>query len=117
MNERIHIRQVHLIDDQNVSIGTVPTDEALIMARERGLDLVEISPNQRPPVAKMLDYGKFKYEQNRKDRENRKHQKAGEVKEIRFRPLTSDHDVDFKVRTMTKFLKAGNKVKDRKSVV
>ena len=72
---------------------------------------MEISPTQRPPVAKILDYGKFKYEQNRNDRENRKHQKAGEVKEIRFRPLTSEHDVDFKVRTMEKFLKAGNKVK------
>ena len=92
-------------------MGTVPTDQALRMARERGLDLVEVSPTQRPPVAKILDYGKFKYEQNRKDRENRKHQKAGEVKEVRFRPLTSDHDVDFKVRTMEKFLKAGNKVK------
>ena len=100
-----------MIDDQDVSIGTVPTEDALKLARERGLDLVEVSPTQRPPVAKILDYGKFKYEQNRKDRENRKHQKAGEVKEIRFRPLTSDHDIGFKVKTMEKFLQAGNKVK------
>lgn len=100
-----------MIDDQDVSIGTVPTEDALKLARERGLDLVEVSPTQRPPVAKILDYGKFKYEQNRKDRESRKHQKAGGVKEIRFRPLTSDHDIGFKVKTMEKFLQAGNKVK------
>ena len=102
---------MHLIDDRNVSVGTIPTEEALRMAKERGLDLVEVSPTQRPPVAKILDYGKFRYQQDRRDRENRKHQKAGEVKEIRFRPLTSDHDVDFKVRTMEKFFKAGHKVK------
>ena len=111
VNDRIHIRQVHLIDDQNVSIGVVPTEEALQMARQKGLDLVEVSPTQRPPVAKILDYGKFKYEQNRKERENRKHQKAGDVKEVRFRPLTSDHDINFKVKTMEKFLRAGSKVK------
>lgn len=111
VNERIHIRQVHLIDEENVSLGIVPTDQALRLARERGLDLVEVSPTQRPPVAKLLDYGKFKYEQDRKDREGRKHQKAGEVKEIRFRPLTDDHDVNFKVKTMEKFLRSGNKVK------
>ena len=100
-----------MIDDQNVSIGVVPTEEALQMARQKGLDLVEVSPTQRPPVAKILDYGKFKYEQNRKERENRKHQKAGDVKEVRFRPLTSDHDINFKVKTMGKFLRAGSKVK------
>ncbi len=100
-----------MIDDQNVSIGVVPTEEALQMARQKGLDLVEVSPTQRPPVAKILDYGKFKYEQNRKERENRKHQKAGDVKEVRFRPLTSDHDINFKVKTMEKFLRAGSKVK------
>lgn len=111
VNERIHIRQVHLIDENNVSIGVIATDQALRLARERGLDLVEVAPTQRPPVAKILDYGKFKYEQDRKERESRKNQKAGEVKEVRFRPLTDDHDVETKVRTMEKFLRSGNKVK------
>jgi len=89
----------------------VDTHEALRMAADRGLDLVEVSPNQRPPVAKILDYGKFKYEQNRKERGGKKNVRAGEVKEIRFRPLTDVHDVEFKVRRMGEFLKEGNKVK------
>ena len=67
-----------LIDETNTALGVVDTDEAMRLARERGFDLVEVSPNQRPPVAKLLDYGKFKYEQNRKEREGRKHQRAGD---------------------------------------
>ena len=111
VNGRIHIRQVFLIDETNTSIGVIDTDEAMRLARERGLDLVEVSPNQRPPVAKLLDYGKFKYEQNRKEREGRKHQRAGDVKEVRFRPRTDVHDVETKVKRMAKFLEAGAKVK------
>ncbi|MDP6349832.1 MAG: translation initiation factor IF-3 [Chloroflexota bacterium] len=111
MNGRIHIRQVMLIDETNTALGVVDTHEAMRLAHERGLDLVEVSPNQRPPVAKLLDYGKFKYEQNRKEREGRKHQRAGDVKEIRFRPRTDTHDVETKVNRMAKFLRAGAKVK------
>ena len=111
INERIHIRQVLLIDETNTSLGVIDTDEAMRLARERGYDLVEVSPNQRPPVAKLLDYGKFKYEQNRKEREGRKHQRAGDVKEVRFRPRTEEHDITTKVNRMAKFLNSGAKVK------
>lgn len=111
VNERIHIRQVLLIDETNTSLGVLDTDEAMRLARERGYDLVEVSPNQRPPVAKLLDYGKFKYEQNRKGREGRKHHRAGSVKEVRFRPRTEEHDLTTKVNRMAKFLKTGATVK------
>ena len=111
INERINIRQVLLIDETNTSLGVIDTEEAMTLARQRGFDLVEVSPNQRPPVAKLLDYGKFKYQQNRKDREGRKHQRAGDVKEVRFRPGTEEHDINTKVKRMAKFLKTGAKVK------
>ena len=127
VNEDIRIREVRLIDENGTQIGVVPTPEALELARERGLDLVEVSPSARPPVAKILDYGKFKYAQNRKGNEGKKKQKAGIVKEVRFRPGTDDHDMEFLVRRLERFLRSGNKVKatvrfrgrerDRKSVV
>ena len=111
MNEDIRIREVRAIDENGEQIGVVPTVKALAIARERGLDLVEVSPEANPPVAKILDYGKYKYEQNRRQNEGRRKHKAGIVKEVRFRPQTDDHDMEFLVRRLEKFLRAGNKVK------
>ena len=110
-NEDIRIREVRLIDENGTQIGVLPTPEALKLARERGLDLVEVSPSARPPVAKILDYGKLKYAKNRKGNDNKKKQNAGIVKEVRFRPGTEDHDMEFLVRRLERFLRAGNKVK------
>ncbi len=111
VNEDIRIREVRLIDENGTQIGVVPTPEALQLARERSLDLVEVSPAARPPVAKILDYGKFKYAQNRRVNEGKKKGKAGIVKEVRFRPGTDDHDMEFLVKRLERFLRAGNKVK------
>ncbi len=89
----------------------VTPERAMEMAAEAGLDLVEISPNAKPPVAKIMDFGKFKYEQQKKESEARKKQKAIEVKEIKFRPNTDTHDYEVKMRNVTKFLENGDKVK------
>ena len=111
INERIRTREVRLIDENNVQIGVVPIQQALAMARERGLDLVEVAPTAVPPVCRILDYGKFKYEQSKKEREARKHQKQVRVSEVRMRPKIDAHDVDFKARNVEKLLKEGDKVK------
>jgi translation initiation factor IF-3 len=94
-------------------IGIVPTREALARAQEQGLDLVEVAPNSDPPVCRMMDYGKFLYEKSKRERKARRAQKTVEVKEIRLRPKTGEHDVDFKVRDAKRFLKDGCKVKIR----
>ncbi|MGC4190056.1 MAG: translation initiation factor IF-3 [Thermomicrobiales bacterium] len=111
MNERIRIREVRLIDDQGNQIGIIPTREALEMARERGLDLVEVAPNAVPPVCRLMDYGKFRYEQSRKERESRKSQHVTRVKEVRIEPKIGDHDLETKGRQAARFLEAGDKVK------
>ena len=103
MNDDIRIREVRLIDEDGTQVGVVPTAKALELAQERGLDLVEVSPDASPPVAKILDYGKFKYAQNRKQ-DGRKRSRAGTVKEVRFRPRTDQHDIEFLVRRLEKFL-------------
>ncbi len=103
-----------MIDDKNESVGVIPTVEALAMAQDRDLDLVEVSPNAKPPVAKLLDYGKYKYQQSRKERQGRKHQRAsrsGELKIVRFTPVTSEHDIRTKVNRMEKFIQQGLRVK------
>ncbi len=92
-------------------MGVVPTREALDIARSRGFDLIEIAPMANPPVCKLMDYGKFKYEQGRRDREAHKKQKTTEVKGIRLRPGTDEHDLDVKRKHLIEFLKQGNKVK------
>ena len=92
-------------------MGTVDTDSALAMAEEAGLDLVEVSPNASPPVCKILDYGKLKYQEQKKASEARKNQKTVEVKEIKMRPNIDTHDYDVKMRNVVKFLTAGDKVK------
>ncbi len=111
VNERIRTREVRVIDENNAQLGVLPTYQALQLARERGLDLVEVAPTAVPPVCRILDYGKFKYEQSKKERDARKNQKQVMLREIRMRPKIDDHDIDFKTRTVEKLLKDGDKVK------
>ena len=106
----IRVPQVRLVGD-NVEVGVYTIQEAIKMAQEQQLDLVEISPNADPPVCKIIDYNKFLYEKKRKEKEMKAKSKASEVKEIRFTPNTDDHDFDFKAKHAEKFLKEGNKVK------
>src|SRR5215213_1518820 len=105
------IREVQLIDDTGQNRGVVQFPDALRMAEEVGLDLVEISPNATPPVCKILDYGKFRFLEQKKAAEARKKQKTVEVKEIKLRPGIDDHDYDVKMRAMKGFFEEGNKVK------
>ncbi|OHD72725.1 MAG: translation initiation factor IF-3, partial [Spirochaetes bacterium RBG_13_68_11] len=111
INEAIRMREVRLIDGEGNQKGILPTVEALRMAREAGLDLVEIAPQAQPPVCKLLDYGKYKFDLEKKTRESRKHQKQVRIKEIRMQPKIDDHDLDFKTRHVREFLDEGNKVK------
>ena len=111
VNNRIRAREVLLIDEDGTRVGVVPLREALALAEERGLDLVEVAPNAVPPVCRILDYGKFRYEQTKKEREARKHQKQAELKEVRLKPKTDDHDLEIKAKQARKFLLAGDKVK------
>ena len=111
INEDIRVREVHLIDKDGANRGTVQIAEALRLAQEAGLDLVEISPNATPPVVKLLDFGKYKYAEQKKAAEARKKQKVVEVKEIKFRPMIDDHDYDVKMRAMQRFFEEGDKVK------
>jgi translation initiation factor IF-3 len=111
VNFEINVPSVRLVGADGEMIGVVTTREALTAAEEAGLDLVEISPNADPPVCKILDFGKFKYEQQKKKNEARKKQKVIEVKEIKLRPNIDDHDYDVKMRSATSFLGEGDKVK------
>jgi translation initiation factor IF-3 len=111
VNERIRIREVRLVDEDGQQVGVVPTMQALEMARDRGLDLVEVAPNAIPPVCRLMDYGKYRYEQSRKERESRKNQTVVELKEVRIRPKIDDHDLETKGRNAAKFLDGGDKVK------
>src|SRR5580692_4128641 len=111
INDEIRVREVHLIDKDGANRGTVPIAEALRLAQEAGLDLVEISPNSTPPVVKILDFGKYKYAEQKKAAEARKKQKVVEVKEIKLRPMIDDHDYDVKMRSMVRFFEEGDKVK------
>jgi translation initiation factor IF-3 len=103
--------KVLLIGAAGEKMGTVDTDSALAMAEEEGLDLVEVSPNADPPVCKILDYGKLKYQEQKKASEARKRQKTVDVKEIKMRPNIDTHDYDVKMRNVVKFLEGGDKVK------
>jgi translation initiation factor IF-3 len=111
INDEIRVPQVRLIDDAGEMIGVMSAREALIRAYDVGLDLVEISPNAVPPVCKILDYGKYKYEQQKKANEARKKQKVVEIKEIKVRPNIDDHDYDVKMKQMRNFIGEGDKVK------
>jgi translation initiation factor IF-3 len=111
INEEIGVMRVRLVDERGNMVGIVPRNEALAMATDAGLDLVEIAPNADPPVCKILDFGKFKYEEQKKKNEARKKQKIIEVKEIKLRPSIDDHDYEVKMRSMNKFIEEGDKVK------
>jgi translation initiation factor IF-3 len=111
VNDRIRAPEIRLIGADGENIGVVTPSRAMMLAEEAGLDLVEISPNAEPPVCKIMDFGKFKYEQQKREAEARKKQKIIEIKEIKFRPGTDDHDYDVKMRSVLKFLDEGDKVK------
>jgi translation initiation factor IF-3 len=111
VNRRIRVPEVRVIAGDDKQLGILPTHEALRMAEEAGLDLVEVSPKAMPPVCRIMDYGKFKFEQSKKARQARKHASVIEVKEIKFRPKTDEHDFEFKVRHIRRFLEEGNKVR------
>ncbi len=111
INRAIRVPEVRLIDEDGAQLGVVPTVQALEMARTRDLDLVEVAANAVPPVCKLLDYGRFKYEQTKKERDARKNSTRVELKEVRLRPKTDDHDIAFKTRAVQRFLEDGDKVK------
>jgi len=111
INEEIRDREVRVVDENGEQLGILPTRQALTMAEERELDLVKIAPQARPPVCKFMDYGKFRFEQSKRDKEARKNQKVIEVKEIRLSATIEDHDIDVRVRNAIKFLQDGNKLK------
>lgn len=111
INQFIRAAQVRVIDSDGSQIGVRATSEALAIARQRGLDLVEVAPNANPPVCKILPYSKYKYEKDKQDRESRKKQKAGLLKELRFRPNIGQHDLDVKVRQIEEFIDAHDKVR------
>ena len=107
----IRAREVRVIGESGEQLGIMPLREAVDLAREQGTDLVEVAPNAEPPVCRMLDYGKFKYEQAKKEREAHKRQATIAVRQVRMRPKTSDHDRAFKIAMIEKFLEKGSKVK------
>jgi len=111
INEEIRVREVQLIDASGHNHGPTPIQAALDMAQAAGLDLVEIAPNSSPPVCKILDYGKYKFQAQKKAAEARKKQKVVEIKEIKLRPMIDDHDYDVKMRSMKRFFEEGDKVK------
>lgn len=111
INERIRVREVRLITESGEQMGIVPTVEALARAREAGLDLVEVSPLANPPVCKIIDYGKYKFQMGKKARDSKKAQKAMELKPITMSPVIDDHDLEVKVKHIQRLLAAGNKVK------
>ena len=110
-NERIRAREVRVIDDEGKQIGILQPFEALKMAREKNLDLVEVSPTAQPPVCRIMDFGKYLYEQEKKERAAKKHQKIITVKEVKFRINVDEHDYEFKKNHVLRFLEEGDKVK------
>ena len=111
VNEGIRAKQVKLINEQGKLAGIVETREALLVARSKQLDLVEIVPGQTPPICKIINYSKYRYEQEKKDKEARKHRRIGQLKEVRMRSTIGEHDLDVKSRHIQEFLETGRKVK------
>ena len=111
INEEIRDREVRVVDQNGEQLGVMSSRDALALAEQRQLDLVKIAPQARPPVCKLMDYGKYRFEQSKKERELRKNQKIITVKEVRLSATIEDHDVDVKYKNAVKFLKEGNKVK------
>jgi len=110
-NERIRARQVQVISSDGKNLGTLATQEAINIAKQEGLDLIEISPNANPPVCKIIDIGKYKYDLQKKANKAKKKQKIINLKEIKLRPVTEIHDYNFKIKNAQKFLEKGDKVK------
>ncbi len=111
VNDKIRAPEIRLIGAEGENIGVVSPERGMDLARDAGLDLVEISPNANPPVCKIMDFGKYKYETQKRESEARKKQKTIEIKEVKFRPNTDTHDYDVKMRNVVKFLGNGDKVK------
>ncbi len=111
INKQIRVNEVRLVDDRGEQKGIVPIAQALEAANEKGLDLVEVSPNANPPVCKLINYGKYKYEVDKKNRESKKHQSQVRLKEIRMQPKIEVHDLQFKTKHVLEFLQEGNKCK------
>ena len=109
--EYARVRDVRVIDENGQQLGILDVRRALDVARERSLDLIEVAPQATPPVCRIMDYGRYKYEQAKRDREGHKKQKGGDLKGLYLRPRTDDHDIEFKVRNAIKFLQDGDKVK------
>lgn len=107
----IRVREVSVIDDEGEALGTLPTEEALSLAQDRDMDLVEVAPTANPPVCRIMDYGKHKYKASKKAHEAKKKQKIIHLKEVKFRPNTDQHDFDFKLRNVQRFLGNGDKAK------
>ena len=111
MNEKIRSKQVRVVGEEGEQLGILDTSEALATAQEKGLDLVIISPNAEPPVCKMMDYGKFRFEKLKKDKENKKKQKQIALKELRIKPHIDEHDMNTKISQIKKFIEKEHKVK------
>ncbi|MFZ5597517.1 MAG: translation initiation factor IF-3 [Bacillota bacterium] len=111
INEEIRVREIRVVDSDGNQLGIMPTREALKIAEERQLDLVEIAPQAKPPVCRIMDFGKYKYEQSKREKEVRKKQRIIDIKEIKLRPNIEDHDFFVKVKNAARFLKDGDKVK------
>ncbi|MBI4974528.1 MAG: translation initiation factor IF-3 [Candidatus Omnitrophica bacterium] len=111
INFRIRVKEIRVVGENGEQLGVLPTQEALKRAEEAGLDLVEVAPTAAPPVCRIMDYSKYKYEQEKKEKEAHKKQKVIHLKEVRFGPKIGEHDYQFKLRNLEEFLKRGDKVK------
>lgn len=111
MNDRIRIPKVRVVGADGEQVGVLPTPEALAMAQEAGLDLVEVAPTAKPPVCRIMDYGKYRYEQSKRDRKARQNQHVVTIKEVKLRPRIDDHDYEFKLNNARRFLEEKDKVK------
>ena len=111
INDRIRAREIRVIGAEGAQLGIMTPDQALRLAQEAGLDLVEVSPESSPPVCRILDYGRYRYQLNKKAQDARKKQRTIQVKEVKFRPKTDEHDYDFKRNNIIRFLSKGKKVK------
>ena len=111
MNREIRVREVRAIGPEGEQLGILPTPDAFRKAQELGYDLVEVAPTSQPPVCRIMDYGKYKFDLSKKEHQSRRHQKSTQVKEIKLRPRTDKHDLEIKVRQIKEFLAEGNKTK------
>ncbi len=111
MNREIRVKEIRVIGPEGEQLGVLPTPDAFKKAQELGYDLVEVAPTAQPPVCRIMDYGKYKYELSKKDHQSRRHQKSTQLKEIKLRPRTDKHDLEIKIRQIKGFLADGNKTK------